>query len=86
MDGIDASIDNNMLKEKHILLVHLADLDNGIKPDIGTLKKERGDIFSECFTESFKEKYLKYVNEVTFEMFKTSLKDTCSGGTTPTEL
>ena len=43
---IDASIDNKILKTPHDLLVHLAGLDNGINPDIGTLKKYRGDIFS----------------------------------------
>ena len=45
IDGIDSSIDTHMLVKTHILLVHLANLDNGRKPDIGTLKKGRGDIF-----------------------------------------
>ena len=68
LDGIDASIDTQMLKSPHILLVHFAALDNGRKSDIGTLKKYRGDIFSECCAESFKSKCLHYVNEFLFEM------------------
>ena len=54
VDGIDASINIQMLNIPHDLLVHLAVFDNGRKPEIGTLKKEKGDIFSECCTESFK--------------------------------
>ena len=46
VDGIYARIYTQMLKPPHILIVHLADLDNGRQPDIGTLKKDRGDIFS----------------------------------------
>ena len=42
LDGIDASIDTQILKSPHTLLVQLADLENGRNPDIGTLKKERG--------------------------------------------
>ena len=61
-------------------------LDNGIKPDIGTLKKYRGDIFSECCAKIFKTKFLNYVNEVLFEMVKRALKDKYLGGTTPTAL
>ena len=45
VDGIYASIDTQILKSPHNILVHLADLDYGRKPDIGTLKKFRGDIF-----------------------------------------
>ena len=52
--GIDSSIDNQMMKSPHDLLVHLVSLYNVINPDIGTLKKDRGDIFSECCAESFK--------------------------------
>ena len=73
-----------MLKTPHDLLFHLADLENGRNPDIGTLKKDRGDIFSEFCIEIFKGKFLQYVNEVIFEMAKTVLKDTYLGGTTPT--
>ena len=51
-------------------------LDNGRNPDIGTLKKDGGDIFLECCAESFKGKILRYVNQVLFEMVKTALKDT----------
>ena len=82
MDVIDDSIDTQMLKNPHDLLVHLEDLYHGRNPYIGTLKNERGDIFSECYTESFNAKFLKYVNEVLFEMVKTYLKDTYIGGTT----
>ena len=70
IDGIDSKIDTQMIKNPHYLLFHLAALDNGRKPDIGTLKKDRGDIFSECCTESFKTKFLRYVNEVLFEMLR----------------
>ena len=37
-----------MLNFPNYLLVHLEDLDNGRNPDIGTLKKKKGGIFSEC--------------------------------------
>ena len=43
--GIDASINTKILENPNTLLVHLADLDNGGKPYIVTLKKERGDVF-----------------------------------------
>ena len=66
VDGIDASIDTQMLKKN--LLVQLVALDNGIKPDIGTLKKDRSDIFSEFCAESFKASFLRYSNEVLFKM------------------
>ena len=46
VDEIDAIIDTHILKTPHDILVHLVVLDNGIKPDIGTLKKDRGDTFS----------------------------------------
>ena len=49
-------------------------LENGIKPDIGTLNKNRCDIFSEFCDEILKAKFLLYVNEVLFEMVKTALK------------
>ena len=65
--GIDASIDSNMQKTP-FLSIHLAPWANGRKPDIGTLKKDRGDIFPECCSESFKEIFLRYVNEVLFEI------------------
>ena len=86
VDGIDAIIVNQILTQPHNILFHLEALDYFIKTDIGTLNKERGDIFSKCFTEIFKEKLLKYVNEVLFEMVKKSLNDTYLGGTTPTAL
>ena len=84
--GIDTRIDTPMLKKSHNIIVHLAALDNGIKPDIYTLKKCRGDIFLECCAESFKAKIPRYVNEVLFKMVKKSLKDTYLGVTTPTAL
>ena len=83
---IYASIDTQIIKTPHDILVHFAALDNYRKPDIGTLKKEMGDIFSECFVEIFKENFLRYVNEVLFLMVKISLKYTYVGGTTPTAL
>ena len=46
VDGIDARIDTQILKIPHYIIVHLAALENGINPDIGTLKKDRDDIFS----------------------------------------
>ena len=45
--GIDDSIETKILKTPHILLVHLAALESGRNTDIGTLNKDRGDIFSE---------------------------------------
>ena len=45
IDVIDGSIDIKILEPPHILLFHLADLENGRNPDIGTLKKDRGDVF-----------------------------------------
>ena len=54
VDGVDDIIDSKILG-KTILLVHLADLGHGINPDIVTLNKERGDIFSEYCTKRFKE-------------------------------
>ena len=66
--------------------VHLAALENGRKPDISKLKKNRSDIFSECCAESFKVKFIRYVNEVLFEMVKTDLKDTYMVVTTPTSM
>ena len=75
-----------MLKTPHRILSHLADLDYGREPDIVTLKRDRGNIFSECYTEIFKGKFLRHVNKILFEMVKTALKDTYLGGETPTEL
>ena len=44
--GVDAIIDTKMLKNPHIILFPLGALDNGINPDIVTLKKKRrGNIF-----------------------------------------
>ena len=68
------------------MLVKPAALDYGINPYIGTIKKERGDILSDCRTERFKAKFLRYANELLFEIVKSTLKDTYTGTTTPTEL
>ena len=83
VDGIDDRIDTQILKTPHIILFHLAALNNGRNSDIGTLKKERGDIFLECCTKIFKAKLIHYVNEVLFEMVKTALKDTYLEGKSP---
>ena len=64
----------------------MAVLDNGIKPEIGTIKKDRGDISSECCAKIFKSNFFPYVNEVLFEMVKTALKDTYLGEKHPTAL
>ena len=53
VDGIDSIIDTQMLKTPHNMIVHFAALDHGRNPDIGTLKKDRCDIFSECCAEIF---------------------------------
>ena len=66
VDGIDASIDTKMLKNSHILLFQLVALDNFRKPDIGTLNKDRGGIFSECCAENSKANFLRYINELLF--------------------
>ena len=54
VEGIDSSINTNIMKNPHILLFHLAALENGRKPYIGTIKKKLGEIFSECYIKSFK--------------------------------
>ena len=46
VDGIYSIIDIQMIKTPHDMIVHLADLYNGRNPDIVTLKKDKGDIFS----------------------------------------
>ena len=86
VDGLYDSPNTQILKNPQIILVHLAALENGRKSDIFTLKKERGGIFSECGTKIFKEKFLRYVNELLFEMVKIYLKDTHLGVTTPTTM
>ena len=86
VDEIYSSIDTQMLKTLHIILVHLEDLYNGRNPDIVTIKKERGNNFSQCCIKRFKSNFLSYVNEVLFEMVKTSLKDTYVVVRNPTAL
>ena len=61
-DGIDFIMNTQMLNNPNGILVHLEELYNRRKLDIGTLKKERGDIFSECYTEIFKAGILRYTN------------------------
>ena len=68
VDGTDAIIDTQILKNTHILLVHLTVLDYRRKQDISTLKKDRGDIFLECWAEGLKANFLRYVKGVIFEM------------------
>ena len=46
VNGIDAIINTQMFKIPHDILVHLAALENGRSPVIGTLKKEKEDTFS----------------------------------------
>ena len=65
-DAVQTIIYTQMLRKFHNMLFHLVALDYRRNTDIGILKKERGDIFSECCIESFKEKFLRYVNEVPF--------------------
>ena len=48
--GIDDIINNQIINTHHEILVHLADLSKKRKPEIGNIKKERGDVFSECRT------------------------------------
>ena len=85
VDGIDDIMYTQILKNPHNMLFHLLDLEYGRKPDTGTINKERGDIFKEWCTESFKANLLRYVNEVLFEMVTRALKDSYTGGTTNTE-
>ena len=49
VDWVDASIDNKILKNPHIILFHFAALEKGRKQDIIIFTKDRGE-----FTESFK--------------------------------
>ena len=76
INEIYTSIDAQVIKTPHVILVHMADLDNERNPDIGTLKKDMEEIFGECWTKSFEKKILRYVNGVLFEMIKISLKGT----------
>ena len=55
-------------------------------PDIGTLKKYRGDVFSECCAESNKVKFLRFVYELLSVMVKTTLNVTYLGVTITTDL
>ena len=54
VDGIDARIDTQMMKPLHILLIYLGALENERNPNMGTINEDKGDIFSECCTKSFK--------------------------------
>ena len=55
-NGIDDRINNQMMKTADDILVHLTALENIRNPEIGTPKREKGDIFSEFYTESLKGK------------------------------
>ena len=68
------------------ILVYLVDLSNEINPDIGTLKKDRVDVFSEFRTEIFKAMILCCDNEVIFERLNESLRYKYFGGTNPTAM
>ena len=54
VDRLDDRIDTQMQKKSQDIIVHLDYLEYRINQDIGTPKKWRGGIFSECCTESFK--------------------------------
>ena len=84
--GIDASIYTQNLKKPHDILVHLEALENVINTDIGTLNKDRVDIFSELWAKISKAKFLRYVNGILFEMVITALKRKYLGTTTTTAL
>ena len=66
VNGVDYIIDKQSLETTNDLLVQFSDLENGRRKEIGTLNKDRGDIFSEFYTEKFKENFLRYLNEVLF--------------------
>ena len=83
VDEIDATINTQTMKNPHYLLVYFAVLYNERKPGIVTFKKDKRNIFSKYCTEIFKEKIVRYVNEVLFKLLKTILKDTYPGWTTP---
>ena len=46
VDGIYAIINTQILKTPHDILFHLEAYENGRKPEIGTLNKKKGYIFS----------------------------------------
>ena len=54
MTIIEFSIDTLMLKNHHDLLVQLASVDHRKNPYLGTPKKERRGLFSECCTKILK--------------------------------
>ena len=85
-NGIDSSIYIEILETHHGVLFHLAHLDSLVNTVIGTLKKERGDIFSDFFAGRFKAKFLWFVNEVILEIVKIDLRDTYLRGTIPQAL
>ena len=83
-DWIDDIIDTQ-IKKINDILIYLSDLENGRKPDIGTLKKYRGDTFSEYHTESFKAKLLCYSNGFLFKRAKSALNGKYLGDTITTD-
>ena len=46
VDGIDATIDTQILLTPHIILFAFMALYNRRYPNTGTLKRDRGDVFS----------------------------------------
>ena len=65
-NGIDCSIYSQIINRTHNILVRLLDFGNDRTSDVGILKKERGDVFSERQTEIFKARLLQYINGVLF--------------------
>ena len=53
--GIDAIIENQMLKDPNYILVQFEYLGYGRNPDINTLKKEKGGIFHNIASKTEKE-------------------------------
>ena len=70
----------------HNILDHLSYLENGRKPDIYTIEKQRGDVFSECCAERSKERLLWHANCVLFIRLNAYLKYASLGGFNTTAL
>ena len=84
INGIDAKIDAQM--QKKYSSSPLFGFGKWRKPYIVTLKKIEGKHIFRILCQIFKAEFLRYFNEVLFEMVKTYLKDTYLGGETTTEL
>ena len=70
VDGIYSSIDNHMLLKTHILLFRLVALENGRNPDIGTLKKDRGDVFCNVAQKSLMQNFYVMSMKYYLKLFK----------------